>query len=1047
MPRPRLLVVAVVHLDSQWRWTIRDTIRDFIPRTLAENFALFRSHPNYVLSFEGAFRYMLSAEYYPEAYEELKRWCQEGRWVPVGAMLDAPDVNVVAPESLIRHILYGNNFFEHQFGRRSRDIFLPDCFGFSQALPSVAAHCGLESFSTSKLIKWKAPDVIPFDIGRWRGPDGAEILAVLQPGGYGEGIDEDLSRSTAWGERLRAIGERSGVAVGMRYFGTGDRGGSPDRASLDRLERSVGSKGPIEVRCRPSDVIADELDETARAALPVHDSEILLPTHGTGGWTSQAALKRWNRKNEQLAAATERAAVVAHWLGSSDDAQQHIREAWLRFLWHQMHDDLPGTSIPAAYDITWNDQAVAANRFAGVLVDAVTAIATALDTRSRGLPLLVYNPTGARREDVVEVVLERSLLASEDPAAGDLTVLSGSGDRLPTQLEPIDESHLRVLFSADVRPVSFTFFELVRQQAPRSQKDTLRGTRDGLENHRYRVGIDSRGNIDSIFDKRLGRELLQAPLGLELFRDRSMRWPAWEIQPETILGANAEPIDGPSTVRIVETGPVRVALEIHRRFRGSEIRQTVRLADGSAGDRLEIATVLDWATRGRLLKATFPLRASNPLAAYDLGLGLIRRDNNSPERYEVPAQQWAEITDRDGEFGTAVLNDCLYGWDKPADHILRLSLARSPSTLRKYPHQRTQDHGRHRFVYAVLGHAGQSDRATISRQAESLNQPLLAFAVEASPGPLGRHISFFDPGESDIAVAALKRHESRDRYVVRLRDIGERRQSATLELGAAVNAAERLRGDERPVVTQEGPAQETAPAVKDGSIELELSPSGLATIGFTLEAPAAGVSEQRELALELPFDRRAASSQQDAECVDFDGSGASLPAELLPDSLSIGGITFRLGPRDQMNALRCRGQTIDLSPGYRQLWILAASLRADTDVELGLGPATRDLRVACWTGQLAERPRRARWGGLLPGRDARLVTDDLAWLGTHRHRARAGSIEDEAYVFCYLYRYLIELPEQARELRLPDEPSLHLFAATLATGGARARALQPLYGP
>ena len=179
VPRPRLLVVATVHLDSQWRWTIRDTIREFIPRTLDENFALFRSHPSYVLSFEGAFRYMLVAEYYPAAYEELKRWCLEGRWVPVGAMLDAPDVNVVAPESLIRHILYGNDFFERELGRRSRDIFLPDCFGFSQALPSVAAHCGLDSFSTSKLIKWKAPDTIPFDIGRWRGPDGTEILAVL----------------------------------------------------------------------------------------------------------------------------------------------------------------------------------------------------------------------------------------------------------------------------------------------------------------------------------------------------------------------------------------------------------------------------------------------------------------------------------------------------------------------------------------------------------------------------------------------------------------------------------------------------------------------------------------------------------------------------------------------------------------------------------------------------------------------------------------------------------------------------------------------------
>ena len=193
--RPRLLVVATVHLDTQWRWTIQDTIRDFLPRTLSENFALFDSHPHYVLGFEGAFRYMLAEEYYPEAFEELERRCREGRWRPAGGMLDAPDVNIVAPESLIRHILYGNGYFAERLGERCRDVFLPDCFGFGRALPSVAAHCGLESVSTSKLIKWKAPDEIPFDIGRWRGPDGAEVLAVLRPGGYGEGLDENLATS------------------------------------------------------------------------------------------------------------------------------------------------------------------------------------------------------------------------------------------------------------------------------------------------------------------------------------------------------------------------------------------------------------------------------------------------------------------------------------------------------------------------------------------------------------------------------------------------------------------------------------------------------------------------------------------------------------------------------------------------------------------------------------------------------------------------------------------------------------------------------------
>src|SRR5271157_1311939 len=54
---PDVYVVATSHLDTQWRWTIQDTINDFLPDTLRGNFALFEKYPGYVFSFEGAFRY------------------------------------------------------------------------------------------------------------------------------------------------------------------------------------------------------------------------------------------------------------------------------------------------------------------------------------------------------------------------------------------------------------------------------------------------------------------------------------------------------------------------------------------------------------------------------------------------------------------------------------------------------------------------------------------------------------------------------------------------------------------------------------------------------------------------------------------------------------------------------------------------------------------------------------------------------------------------------------------------------------------------------
>ena len=69
----KLYCVANAHLDTQWNWTVRDSIRECILNTLVMNFDLFEKYPSYVMNFEGAFRYKLAKEYYPDLYEKLKK--------------------------------------------------------------------------------------------------------------------------------------------------------------------------------------------------------------------------------------------------------------------------------------------------------------------------------------------------------------------------------------------------------------------------------------------------------------------------------------------------------------------------------------------------------------------------------------------------------------------------------------------------------------------------------------------------------------------------------------------------------------------------------------------------------------------------------------------------------------------------------------------------------------------------------------------------------------------------------------------------------------
>src|SRR3989475_2268433 len=384
--KPVLYVIGTSHLDSQWNWTVQDTIREFVPNTFFENFKRFEKYPAYTFNYEGAIHYMWFKEYYPEAWPTVQKYVADGRWRLAGSWINAVDVNVPSAESLMRQALYGKRFFRQEFGKVSQDVYLPDCFGFGFALPSIATHCGLTAFSTQKLT-WGSSYGIPFPIGRWKGVDGSTLVAALNPGDYVTKIKSDVSVDPKWSnERLTSVGD--GRQVGFRYFGTGDIGGAPDEESIDWLEKSIKhSGGDVEVRNTSSDQLARDLTSVERAALPEYEGELTMKTHGVGCYTSQAAMKRFNRENELLADSAERAGVAAEVFAGRGYPVDRLRGAWIRVVCDQCPCDLTGTGIPEAYQIYWNDELVSANQFASGLTSSASAFPGLLDTRGSRLPL------------------------------------------------------------------------------------------------------------------------------------------------------------------------------------------------------------------------------------------------------------------------------------------------------------------------------------------------------------------------------------------------------------------------------------------------------------------------------------------------------------------------------------------------------------------------------------------------------------------------------------------------------------------------------------
>jgi alpha-mannosidase len=647
------------------------------------------------------------------------------------------------------------------------------------------------------------PEDIPFNIGIWVGPDGKSVLAALNPGGYGSSVYTDLStvpgppppllqltteqkaRLTPeqlraygrpreieqnWVKRIDLNGKVTGVFADYHYVGTGDIGGAARESTVKLLEATVDKTdtvlpapprpsflqgttptaeptgpevkvgdGPVHVMISTADQMFNDIKPTMESRMPRYQGDLELINHSAGSLTSQAYHKRWVIKNELLADAAEKASITAEWMGGRSYPQQRLNDAWTLELGGHFHDTAAGTATPRAYQFAWNDDIIAANQFVGVLTDATEAIASNLDTQNRGIPIVVFNPLNIAREDVVEAEIALPYAASKS-----VRVTGPDGREVPSQIEGD-----KVLFLAKVPSVGYAVYDVQPTEDSTLHSD-LKVTNSSLENNRYRVQLDQNGDVSSIYDKALKRELLSSPMRLAISTDTPKIYPAWNMEFEQEQAAPRSYVSGPAHIRIKENGPVRVSLEVTREAEGSKFVQTVSLSAGDAGNRVEFGNSIDWRTLAANLKASFPLSASNENATYNWGVGTIQRPNANERQFEVASHRWIDLADKGGTFGITLLTDCKNGSDKPNDNTLRLTLMRSPGMQpptngrpQAYTDQANQDWGHHEFLFGLAGHAGDWREAGTDWQAYRLNDPLIAFQTTNHSGPLGKEFRCF----------------------------------------------------------------------------------------------------------------------------------------------------------------------------------------------------------------------------------------------------------------------------------------------------------------
>lgn len=333
----RAFAVGHAHIDSAWLWPVRETVRK-CARTFSNQLALMDENPDYRFACSSAQQYAWVEERYPELFARIKEKVASGQFVPVGSMWVESDTNMPGGEALARQLVAGKQYFMSRFGVETTDVWLPDSFGYTGALPQIARAAGCDDFLSQKL-SWNETNKMPHHTFRWQGIDGSSVFTHFPP------VDMYNSELSAK-EVLHAetnFAEKGAASSSIIPFGWGDGGGGPTREMLAAARRMSDLEGLPRVQlASPDEYFADARAEYAQP--PTWVGEMYLEFH-RGTYTSQARMKQGNRRSEHLLREAELWAATAAVRTGLDYPYEELEDIWRRVLLYQFHDILPGSAI------------------------------------------------------------------------------------------------------------------------------------------------------------------------------------------------------------------------------------------------------------------------------------------------------------------------------------------------------------------------------------------------------------------------------------------------------------------------------------------------------------------------------------------------------------------------------------------------------------------------------------------------------------------------------------------------------------------------------
>ena len=780
----KVYLIGNAHIDIAWLWRMCETV--MVARntydTVLKN---MEEYPELRYAQSQAITYEWMEQKYPEIFRQIQQKVKQGQWEIVGGMWVEPDCNLISGESWVRQLLFGKRYFKEKFGLEVDTGWNPDSFGYNWNMPQLYSKSGIKRFITQK-IWWNDTTVFPYFIFWWQGVDDTKLLTYFPPVGYTARVrmPEDIPNIT----RYEAT---TGYKKTLLLYGMGDHGGGPNREILNRVRSYKNLHiAPEFIHAQSIDFLKN-MTTDLKGNIPVWKDELYLEYH-RGTYTTQAKVKKGNRKSESLLSSAEKLASIAFMM-NGEYPQAELGKAWKTVLTNQFHDILPGSSITPVYRDALEDYEKAQEKINGVICGSLKKIAAKVDTsKVAGTPLVIFNTLSWERSDLVSIGIP--LPGEEgDAAKYNVQILDDEGKEVPVEMvNDCGKSEARLRFVAKNIPALGykTFSYVIKEKAAEPLKEAKdSGDFIELENRFFHLKINKKsGNIAGLLDKRLNKEFIEAGKEgnvLQVYEDLPERWDAWDIG---YTGRWWE-LNQAESVSLVEDSAVRKVVKVTKNFLGlsknryspteefpsSFFTQYIILYNDL--DRIDIETEADWWEDHMLLKAAFPVSIKNDYATYEIPFAAIKRTTKSETlwekaRFEVPALRWADLSDETG--GISLLNDCKYGHDIHGN-VIKISLLRAPT----WPDPMA-DRGKHTWTYSIYTHPGDLNKGNTIHRAQELNIPLQAMVTDKHSGSLPGYFGFFDIRSGSVILDTIKKAEDDSGIIIRLYEPSGREDLAEL---------------------------------------------------------------------------------------------------------------------------------------------------------------------------------------------------------------------------------------------------------------------------